>query len=149
MAHSLKSGVAQFACDNDEQTIEEVKRLLSYLPPSCEEKPPYVAPTDSPDRTDPSLDDIIPDRAQKAYDMKAVIRSIVDNGEFLEPSRQYAQNMITAFARCNGQVIGIIANQPNSLAGCLDINAADKATRFISGMAPSSCGATPRQPCPR
>jgi acetyl-CoA carboxylase carboxyltransferase component len=131
MAHSLKSGVAQFACDNDEQTIEEVKRLLSYLPPSCEEKPPYVAPTDSPDRTDPSLDDIIPDRAQKAYDMKAVIRSIVDNGEFLEPSRQYAQNIITAFARCNGQVIGIIANQPNSLAGCLDINAADKATRFI------------------
>jgi len=131
VAHSVKSGVAQFACDSDEQTIEEVKRLLGYLPPSYEEKPPHVAPTDSPDRTDPALDDIIPDSPRKAYDMKDVIRSIVDNGEFLEPSRQYATNMITCFARCNGHVIGIIANQPSYLAGCLDINAADKATRFI------------------
>lgn len=131
VAHSVKSGVAQFACDSDEQTIEEVKRLLGYLPPSYEEKPPRVAPTDSPDRTDPALEDIIPDSPRKAYDMKGVIRSIVDNGEFMEPSRQYAPNMITCFARCNGYVIGIIANQPSYLAGCLDINAADKATRFI------------------
>jgi len=131
VAHSVKSGVAQFAGDSDEQTIEEIKRLLGYLPPSYEEKPPYIATTDSPDRTDPSLDDIIPDSPRKAYDMKDVIRSIVDNGEFLEPSRQYATNMITCFARCNGYAIGIIANQPSYLAGCLDINAADKATRFI------------------
>jgi len=131
VAHSVKSGVAQFAGDSDEQTIEEIKRLLGYLPPSYEEKPPYIATTDSPDRTDPALDDIIPDSPRKAYDMKDVIRSIVDNGEFLEPSRQYATNMITCFARCNGYAIGIIANQPSYLAGCLDINAADKATRFI------------------
>ncbi len=131
LTHSVKSGVAQFACDNDEQAIAEIKNLLSYLPSSYDEKPPYMAPTDTPERADPALDNIIPDNPQQAYDMKAVIRSIVDNGEFLEPSRQYAPNLITAFARCHGYVIGIIANQPNHLAGCLDINASDKATRFI------------------
>jgi methylmalonyl-CoA decarboxylase subunit alpha len=131
LTHSIKSGVAQFACDNDEQTIAEIKNLLSYLPPSFEEKPPVVKSTDSPERTDPALDDIIPEASNKVYDMKAVIKSIVDNGEFLEPSRQYARNMITAFARCGGKPIGIIANQPSNLAGCLDINASDKATRFI------------------
>ena len=116
---------------NIQNEFEEIKKLLSYLPPSHEEKPPYIAPTDSPERTDPALDDIVPDSPQRAYDMKDVIRSVVDNGDFLEPSRQYATNMITCFARCNGYVIGIIANQPNYLAGCLDINASDKATRFI------------------
>ncbi len=131
MAHSTKSGVAQFACGNDEETIEEIKKLLSYLPQSNEEQPPYIAPADSPDRTDAALDSIIPDSAQQAYDMKDVIRSIADDGEFLEPSRQYARNMITCFVRLNGHVAGIIANQPNYLAGCLDINASDKATRFI------------------
>jgi acetyl-CoA carboxylase carboxyltransferase component len=131
LTHSVRSGVAQFACDSDEQAIGEIKRLLNYLPSSCEEKPPYIAPDDASERTDPALDNIIPDSPQKAYDMKAVIRAIVDNGEFLEPSRQYALNMITCFARCHGHVVGIIANQPSYLAGCLDINAADKATRFI------------------
>ena len=131
LTHSTKSGVAQFACDGDEQTIEEIKKLLSYLPQSNEEKPPYVTPTDSPDRTDPALNSVIPESPQQAYNMKDVIRSIVDNGEFLEPSRQYATNMITCFARLSGHVIGIIANQSNYLAGCLDINASDKATRFI------------------
>ena len=131
MTHNIKSGVAQFACDSDEKAIAEIKRLLSYLPQSNEEKPPDIPPTDSPDRTDLALDDIIPKEAHKTYDMKAVIRSIVDNGEFLEPSRKYAPNIITAFARLNGHVVGIIANQPEYLAGCLDINASDKATRFI------------------
>jgi len=131
MTHSTKSGVAHFACASDEQAIEEVKRLLSYLPQSNNEKPPDTTPNDSPDRTDPALGDIIPDESHKAYDMKVVIRSIVDDGEFLEPSRQYAPNIITCFARLNGHVVGIIANQPNYFAGCLDINASDKATRFI------------------
>ncbi|MFC1903496.1 acyl-CoA carboxylase subunit beta [Chloroflexota bacterium] len=131
MTHNIKSGVAQFACDNDKQTIAEIKKLLSYLPLSNAEKPPDIEPTDSPDRADVVLDDIIPEEAYKTYDMKEVIRSIVDNGEFLEPSRQYAPNIITCFARLNGHVVGIIANQPNYLAGCLDINASDKATRFI------------------
>lgn len=131
MTHNIKSGVAQFACDTDEQCVGEIKKLLSYLPQSNEEKPLDITPKDSPDRTDSALDGVIPEEAYKTYDMKAVIRSIVDNGEFLEPSRQYAPNMITCFVRLNGHVVGIIANQPNYLAGCLDINASDKATRFI------------------
>jgi len=131
ITHSTKSGVTQFACDDDEQAIKEIKSLLSYLPQNYEDKPPYIEPTDSPGRADAALDDIIPDSPQQAYDMKVVIRAIVDGGEFLEPSRQYAQNMITCFARMNGYVVGIIANQSSYLAGCLDINASDKATRFI------------------
>jgi acetyl-CoA carboxylase carboxyltransferase component len=131
MTHSVKSGVAQFACENDEQCIEEIKKLLNYLPQSNEEKSLDITSTDSPDRADSALDDLIPKEANKTYDMKAVIRAIVDNGEFLESSRQYAPNIITCFTRLNGHAVGIIANQPNYLAGCLDINASDKATRFI------------------
>jgi acetyl-CoA carboxylase carboxyltransferase component len=131
LTHSTKSGVTQFACDNDEQAIEEIKRLLGYIPQSYEERPPSVTPKDSPDRTEASLDEILPDNANKGYNMKKVIELIVDDGEYMEPSRQYAQNMITCFARMNGHAVGIIANQPNYLAGCLDINASDKATRFI------------------
>ena len=131
LTHSTKSGVTQFACDNDEQAIEEIKKLLSYLPLNNEEKPPYITSADSPDHADAALNDILPENSNKGYNMKEVIKAIVDNGEFLEPSRQFAQNMITAFARMNGHVVGIIANQPNYLAGCLDINASDKATRFI------------------
>jgi acetyl-CoA carboxylase carboxyltransferase component len=131
LTHGSKSGVAQFVCDNDEQAIAEIKKLLSYLPPSYEEKPPDITPSDSADRTDPALDKIIPESAQKTYNMKDVIQSIVDNGEFLESSRLYAPNIITAFARLNGHAVGIIASQPSHLAGCLDINASDKATRFI------------------
>ncbi|MFH1647558.1 MAG: carboxyl transferase domain-containing protein, partial [Chloroflexota bacterium] len=131
ITHSTRSGVTQFACDSDEQAIAEIKSLLGYLPSSYEEKPPYVAPTDAPDRAEAALNDILPENASKGYNMKDVIKAIVDNGEFLEPSRQFAQNMITAFARLNGHVVGIIANQPSYLAGCLDINASDKATRFI------------------
>jgi acetyl-CoA carboxylase carboxyltransferase component len=131
MAHSIKSGVAQFVGEDDKATIEEIKRLLSYLPSSNAEKPPDVTPTDAIDRADPALDEIIPDEAYKTYDMKKVIHGIVDNGEILEPSRQYAPNIITCFARLNGHAVGIIASQPNHLAGCLDINASDKATRFI------------------
>ena len=131
ITHSTKSGVTQFACDDDKQAIEEIKKLLSYLPSNNEEKPPYIKTKDSPDRADKALDDILPENSNKTYNMKDIIKAIVDNGEYLEPSRQWAQNMITAFARMNGQVIGIIANQPSYLAGCLDINASDKATRFI------------------
>jgi acetyl-CoA carboxylase carboxyltransferase component len=131
LTHSTKSGVAQFACNDDKQTIEEIKKLLSYLPSSNEEKAPYVKPSDSPGRTEDTLNEILPEKSNKTYNMKDVIKAIVDDGEFLEPSRQYAQNMVTCFARMNGHVVGIIANQPQFLAGCLDINASDKATRFI------------------
>jgi acetyl-CoA carboxylase carboxyltransferase component len=131
LTHSTKSGVTQFACNDDKQAIEEIKKLLSYLPLNNEEKPPYAVPAKSNDNAGEILINVLPDNSNKTYNMKDVIKSIVDGGEFLEPSRQWAQNMITAFARMNGQVVGIIANQPSYLAGCLDINASDKATRFI------------------
>jgi methylmalonyl-CoA decarboxylase subunit alpha len=131
LTHSTKSGVTQFACENDQEAIEEIKKLLGYLPSNNEEKPPCIKSTDASDRADKALNSILPENSNKTYNMKDVIKAIVDNGEFLEPSRQWAQNMITALARMNGQVIGIIANQPSFLAGCLDINASDKATRFI------------------
>jgi len=131
LTHSTKSGVAQFACNDDQQAIEEIKKLLSYLPSSNEEKPPSIKPMEAPENAGEVLDNVLPEMANKTYNMKDVIKSIVDGGEYMESSRQFAQNMITALARCNGQVIGIIANQPQFLAGCLDINASDKATRFI------------------
>jgi acetyl-CoA carboxylase carboxyltransferase component len=95
------------------------------------EDPPVVPTGDSPDRTDPALDSIMPDNPMGAYDMKELIGSIVDNGDFFEIHENYAQNMIVGFARLNGRSVGIIANQPKVLAGCLDIDSSDKATRFI------------------
>ncbi len=131
MTHNEKSGVAQFACESDEDAINRIKTLLSYLPANNMEDPPVVPTGDNPKRTDPMLDTIIPDSANQSYDMKEVIHSIVDNGEIFEPHEFFAANMIVCFARLNGRTIGIIANQPNVLAGCLDIDASDKATRFI------------------
>ena len=129
--HNEKSGVAHFACESDEDAINQIKTLLSYLPSNNMEDPPYVETGDDPKRTDSTLDAIIPDSPNKIYDMKEVICSIVDNGDFFEPHQYFARNMIIGFARLNGRAIGIIANQPKQLAGCLDINASDKATRFI------------------
>ena len=131
MAHNEKSGVAQFACESDEDALDQIKRLLSYLPANNMEDPPIVDTGDDPNRTDPALDTIIPDSPNQSYDIKDVIRSIVDNGEIFEPHEFFAKNMVVCFARLNGRSIGVIANQPNVLAGCLDIDASDKATRFI------------------
>ena len=131
IAHNEKSGVAQFACESDEDAINQIKRLLSFLPANNMEDPPIVPTGDDPRRTDPALNSIIPDNPNQSYDIKAVIRSIVDNGDFLEPHQFFAKNIVICFARLNGRTIGIIANQPDVLAGCLDIDASDKATRFI------------------
>ena len=131
MAHNSKSGVAHFACESDADAIDQIKRLLSYLPNNNMEDPPIVPCSDPPGREEPSLDAIVPDSAQASYNMHDVIRAIVDDGDFFEPHHYFAQNMITVFARLNGRPIGIIANQPQVLAGCLDVDAADKATRFI------------------
>ncbi len=131
LTHSTKSGVTQFACNSDEEAIVEIKKLLGYLPSSNDERPPLAEPGDAPSGAAETLDNVLPENSNKTYNMKDVIKAVMDGGEFLEISRQYAQNMITAFARMNGQAIGIIANQPQFLAGCLDINASDKATRFI------------------
>jgi methylmalonyl-CoA decarboxylase subunit alpha len=131
MAHNEKSGVAQFACDSDADALDRIRELLSYLPSNNMEDPPRVEPGDDPRRADAALDAIIPESINAGYDMKAVIRSIVDKGEMLEPHEFFARNILVCFARLNGRTIGIIANQPNVLAGCLDIDASDKATRFI------------------
>ncbi|MBN2738611.1 MAG: methylmalonyl-CoA carboxyltransferase [Spirochaetales bacterium] len=131
MTHNSKSGCAHFACENDEDIIENVKKLLSYLPNNNMEDPPVFKTKDNPHRVVHELDRIIPDSPRAAYDMMEVIRLIVDDGDFFEPHQYFAQNMIIGFARLNGRTVGIIANQPQVLAGCLDINASDKASRFI------------------
>jgi acetyl-CoA carboxylase carboxyltransferase component len=131
MAHNSKSGNAHFACESDEDCIEQMKTLLSYLPSNNMEDPPFVQTNDDPHRLCPELDTIIPDEARMSYDMRDVIHSIVDDGVFFEPHHYYARNIIVGFARLNGRVVGIIADQPQVLAGCLDIDASDKASRFI------------------
>ena len=131
MPHATKSGVCHFACDSDAEVIELIRKLLGYLPSSNRDDAPLIKPTDDPERVDPALDTVIPDEPSRVYNMRDIIKSIVDNGEILEPHYHYAQNVITCFARLNGRPVGIIANQPMHLAGCLDVNASDKITRFI------------------
>lgn len=130
-AHSTISGVSHFACDTEDECIEKIKALLDFLPSNNMEEAPMLDETDSPDREDESLDTIVPDDDNKAYDMVELIKSCVDNGEVFEVLENYARNMITCFARFDGQTVGIIANQPQFMAGCLDINGSDKAARFI------------------
>lgn len=131
MAHSTKSGVAHFACEDEKDAIDHIKRLLSFLPDNNMEDPPVVPAADDPNRMNPALDSILPDNPMGPYDMRDVIRGIMDNGDFLEVHKHFAQNILVGFARLNGKSVGIIANQPNVLAGCLDIDSSDKASRFI------------------
>jgi propionyl-CoA carboxylase beta chain len=131
MTHNAKSGVAHFTASDDEQAMMLLRELMSYLPSNNTEDPPYKAPTDSPDRTDEKLQNLVPDDPNKPYDMKEIITSIADNNEFLEVQPFYAKNMIIGFARLNGHPVGIVANQPAHLAGCLDINSSVKAARFV------------------
>jgi acetyl-CoA carboxylase carboxyltransferase component len=131
LAHNQKSGVAHFACESDADAIEQIKRLLAFLPSNNLEDPPLTAATDPAGREAPKLDAIVPDDPRASYSMHGVIEAIVDDGDFFEPHAYFAQNMLVGLARLNGRPIGIIANNPEVLAGCLDVDAADKATRFI------------------
>ena len=131
LMHTTKSGVAQFAVDTEEEGIGLIKKLISYMPQNNMEDAPLAVCTDKITRLEDSLNEIIPDSANKPYDMTEVIKAIVDNGEFLESAAGYAKNIITCFARFNGQSVGIIANQPKFMAGVLDINASRKAARFV------------------
>ena len=131
MAHNTKSGVAHFACESDSDAIDQIKRLLSFLPNNNLEDPPLTPCTDPSGREAPELDAIIPDDPRASYDVHDVIAAIVDHGEIFEPHALFAGNMVVALARLGGRPIGIIANNPQVLAGCLDVDAADKATRFI------------------
>jgi acetyl-CoA carboxylase carboxyltransferase component len=129
--HSTKSGVAHFAVESEEEGIEVIKHLLSFVPQNNLEEAPALECTDPVDRLEDSLNEIIPDNPNRAYDMYEVIGAIVDDGEFLEIHKNYAANIIVGFARFNGISVGIVANQPKVLAGVLDINASRKAARFV------------------
>ncbi len=132
MTHNSVSGVAHFVHSNEAETIAAIRKLIGFLPLNNMENPPVVPCTDDVNRMCEDLNTILPDSANKAYDMKAVITSVVDNGDFFEVQPYYAPNFITGFARIGGKTVGILANQPKAMAGCLDINASDKASRFIS-----------------
>ena len=129
--HATKSGVAHFAAGSEEEGIETIKQLLSYLPQNNTETAPSVPTGDSYARTDDFLNEIIPDNPNKPYDMYYVISSIVDDGKFFEIHKDFAKNIIIGFAHMNGRSVGIVANQPKVLAGVLDINASRKAARFV------------------
>jgi len=131
MTHNTTSGVAHFAADNDDDCLEQIRRLISFLPSNNLESTPVVNNGDDALRTDEELNTIIPDNSNNSYDMKEVIAKIVDNGDFYEVQPYYAANIITTFARLDGKTIGIIANQPKVMAGCLNIDASDKSSRFI------------------
>lgn len=131
LTHNQVSGVAHFIASDDQDCINMVRRLLSFLPSNNVEEPPVVATGDPPDRVDEELLHVVPVDPNKPYDVREVIHRIVDNGDFLEVQALWTQNMIVGFGRLAGQTVGIIANQPKVLAGCIDINASDKAARFI------------------
>jgi acetyl-CoA carboxylase carboxyltransferase component len=131
MTHNKKSGVAHFAAENEEEVYQMVRKMMGYLPSNNMEEAPSEECHDDCNRQEEALLTIVPTDPNKPYEMKDVIKNIVDNGDFFESQKYYATNMITGFARLNGKSIGIIANQPKVLAGCLDINASDKAARFV------------------
>lgn len=129
--HTTISGVAHFAANSDEECLAQIRELLSYLPLNNMDDPPYQAPSDSPDRIDPKLNDMVPTDPNQPYDMKEIIGSVVDEHQFYEVQAEFAQNIVVGFARLNGFPLGIVANQPAFLAGTLDINSSVKAARFV------------------
>ncbi|BFH73662.1 acyl-CoA carboxylase subunit beta [Sulfurisphaera javensis] len=131
VVHATKSGVVHFMVDNEQEAINLTKRLLSYLPSNNMEEPPYIDTGDPADRDAAGVEQIVPNDAAKPYNMREIIYKIVDNGEFLEVHRHWAQNIIVGFARIAGNVVGIVANNPEEFGGSIDIDAADKAARFI------------------
>jgi propionyl-CoA carboxylase beta chain len=130
-AHNAKSGVAHFAAPDEKQCLAMIRELLSFLPSNNMEDPPLAPCDDDPNRRDEALDTLIPPNPNKPYDMKELITSVVDENYFLEVQREYAENIIIGLARLGGRPVGIVANQPAVLAGCLDINASIKAARFV------------------
>jgi propionyl-CoA carboxylase beta chain len=131
MTHASKSGVASFVYEDERQCLEEVRYLLSFLPSNNLEDPPFIAPEDDPERLCPGLIDLIPDSPNKPYDMKKVIAEVIDEGEFMEVFPFWAGNIVTGFARVDGHAVGIVGNQPQVLAGTLDIDASEKGARFV------------------
>ena len=131
MTHNTRSGVAHFAAEDEEDALLLVRQMLSYMPQNNLEDPPFLPTADPPDRMDPELDTIVPDNPTKPYDIKAVIRRAVDDGEFVEVHEHWARNIVVGFARLGGFSVGIVANQPAVLAGVLDIDSSTKGGRFV------------------
>jgi propionyl-CoA carboxylase beta chain len=131
MTHNARSGVAHFAVDDDRACLGLIRELLSYLPSNNLEQAPARATEDPPEREDPTLETLIPTEANKPYDMKKLITAVTDEGRFLEVHAHFAQNIVVGFGRFGGRSVGIVANQPAVLAGCLDIDASVKAARFV------------------
>jgi acetyl-CoA carboxylase carboxyltransferase component len=129
--HSRKSGVIHLVAKNDAHCLDLIRKLLSYLPQNNRENPPLLPSRDDPSRSNEILIEIVPTEPRKTYDMRLVIREIMDNLEFFEIQPLFAQNIIIGFGRLDGHVVGVVANQPRYLGGTIDINAADKAARFI------------------
>ena len=131
MTHASRSGIAHFVGEDERHTLQMVRYLMSFLPQNNLEDAPFFPPTDAADRREQGLVDIIPDSSNKPYDMRQVIKMIVDEGEWLEVFPHYAENILTGYARLNGHVVGIVANQPMHLAGCLDVTSSEKGARFV------------------
>jgi propionyl-CoA carboxylase beta chain len=131
LAHATKSGVAHLVAPDEESALEDARYLLSFLPQSSASPTPYDAPADPIDREAPELDSLVPDEPTRPYDMKRVIEAVVDDGEFLELQPHWAENIVCGFARLGGWSVGVVGNQPRSLAGVLDIDSASKAARFV------------------
>ncbi len=131
ITHTTKSGVADMAFENDVEALMMLRRLYNYLPLNNREKAPVRPSNDPADRMDLSLDTLVPDNPNKPYDMKELILKTVDDGDFFELQPEYAKNILIGFARMEGQTVGIVANQPLVLAGCLDIKSSIKAARFV------------------
>jgi acetyl-CoA carboxylase carboxyltransferase component len=131
VTHATKSGVAQFISPSEEACLEDARYLLSFLPQNNLDPPPYSEPVDPPSREDAELDTLIPDDPARPYDMKEVVRRIVDEGEFLEVHERWAENLVCGFARLNGHPVGVVGNQPRALAGVLDIDSSVKGARFV------------------
>ncbi|MES2504223.1 MAG: acyl-CoA carboxylase subunit beta [Myxococcota bacterium] len=129
--HNAKSGVAHFACPDDTATLLAIRKLLSYLPSNNRDLAPSKISADSPDRRDEKLKTIIPEHASKPYDVREVVKAVIDDADFFEVHEAFAQNMVVGFARMMGKSVGIVANQPAIMAGAIDINASDKAARFV------------------
>ncbi len=131
VTHATKSGVAHFACENEIECIESIKKLLVYLPANYADDPPIVDSDDDPERLNADLNTIIPDNPNKPYDMKEVLRAVVDKNDFFEVHELFAPNIIVGFAHLSGRPVGIVANQPAVLAGVLDIDSSVKGARFV------------------
>jgi len=131
MTHNTTSGVASFASEDEDDCIMQIKTLLSYIPSNNLEEPPRIDTGHSPDDSDESIDDLVPEDANVPYDMRDVVSKLVDNGEFFEVHEHWAKNMTTGFARFDGRSVGIVGNNPAHLAGTIDINASDKCARFV------------------